>query len=435
MPGVDALQALVQQLEESQWATADAVRQSQLRHVARLADFCAQHSPFFSRRLTQAGLVPADLAAPEHFRRLPIVSRRDVQRAGPDFYCSAVPATHGAVSKTVTSGSTGEPVVARRTGVSALFASAMVMRELIWQRRDLSGRLCLVRARAPEYVRHADWGPPANAWTTTGPSLSLPVTADVPQLATWIREFDPTVLVIYPSTLRALMAHCSAHDLSFPALRQVLTTGETLPIDLRQSVEESLGVTLADCYSSEEFGCIAAQCPDGNGYHVMAEALLVEVLDGRGQPCEPGEIGRITVTDLHNYATPFIRYQIGDFAEVAPPCPCGRGLPTLARIVGRERNLIAFRDGRRHWPITGLLRVRDVVPVAQYQLVQESYEQIEMRLVSDRALTPEEEQRLKVIFRDTVGYPFDIRVRYFTDRIPTGPSGKFEEFVSLVETS
>jgi phenylacetate-CoA ligase len=434
MSGVGALHALVRQLDESQWAPRDALRDSQLRHVARLADFCAGQSPYFSRRLAQAGLAPADLGTADGFNRLPVMTRRDAQQAGADLYCVVAPATHGAVSESATSGSTGEPIVARRTAVSALFANAMVVRELSWHQRELSGRLCTVGARVREYVRHPDWGAPATSIAATGEALSLPVTADVGQLAAWIRDFDPTLLVIYPSTLRALVKLVSACRITFPALRQVLTTGETLSEDLRPSVEAVLGASLVDCYSSEEFGCIAAQCPDGNGYHVMAEALLVEVLDRSGRPCAPGEVGRITVTDLHNYATPFVRYDIGDVAEVAPPCSCGRGLPTLARILGRERNLIVLRDGRRHWPVTGLLRVRDVVPVAQYQVVQESVERVEMRLVSDRELTRDEEQRLKAMFRDTVGYPFDIRLRYFTDRIPTGPSGKFEEFVSLVET-
>lgn len=435
MDPVTALRGLVEQLERSQWAQAGAIAASQLRHVERLAAHACAHSPMFARRLSRAGLTPADLGTADGFQRLPVMTRRDVQAAGDDLHCHSVPDTHGPVTQAATSGSTGEPVVVRRTLVSALFAEAMIVRELRWHERDLSGRLCLVRANIPHYARHEDWGAPANLFARTGPLLALPIAADVSQLVTWVREFDPTLLVIYPSTLRAFAAHCRRRRIALPALAQILTIGETLSDAVRAEAELTFDAEVSDCYSSEEFGALALQCPVSGLYHVMAESLLVEVLDDSGNPCPPGQIGRVTVTDLHNYATPLVRYDIGDYAEVAAPCPCGRGLPAWRRIVGRERNLIVMADGRRHWPLTGFPRVRDVAPVAQYQFVQESREHVELRLVVDRVLTSDEEQRLKALFCETAGHPFAVRLTYFDDRLPSAPSGKFEEFVCRVEAN
>jgi phenylacetate-coenzyme A ligase PaaK-like adenylate-forming protein len=62
----------------------------------------------------------------------------------------------------------------------------------------------------------------------------------------------------------------------------------------------------------------------------------VEVLDEEGRPCAPGETGRVVATSLNNFAMPLIRYETGDTAEVGAPCPCGRGLPVLTRIMGRD---------------------------------------------------------------------------------------------------
>jgi len=59
-----------------------------------------------------------------------------------------------------------------------------------------------------------------------------------------------------------------------------------------------------------------------------------------------GQVGRVVVTDLHNFATPLIRYDLGDYAEMADTCPCGRGLPALKRIMGRRRNMVRLPDGR-----------------------------------------------------------------------------------------
>jgi phenylacetate-CoA ligase len=423
------LNALVEQLDASQWAGSDALLASGRRHVARLAEHAHASSPYFAERLTAAGVTPADLAHAGGFTRLPVMTRRDAQAAGDRLYCVSVPERHGEVGVTVTSGSTGEPVTTRRTLVAALFWNAMAMRDLRWHQRDLAGRLCTIRAHTSTYAESADWGPPASLLTKTGPALALPIATDASQLVEWLRAWSPTFLSLYPSTLAAFTDYCARHDVRVPSLRQVLTTGETLSAAVRADATAVLNVAVTDCYSSEECGCIALQCPESGLYHVMAESVLVEVLHDDGRPCGEGEAGRVVVTDLHNYATPLVRYDIGDVAQVGPPCPCGRGLPTLRHVLGRQRNLIRLPDGRRHWPLTGFPRCRDIAPVLQYQLVQETVDLIVARLVVERPLRDDEEERLRELFREAAGYPFQLRFSYVRDRLA---SDKFEEFVCRV---
>jgi phenylacetate-CoA ligase len=426
------LRALVAQLDRSQWASSAAIASSQFDHLRRLAAHCRTHSAHFASRLEHAGLTPDDLATPAGLAMLPVLTRRDVQRAGAAWYCASVPRGHGDVHESRTSGSTGEPVVVRRTAVNRLFWNALVMRDHQWHGRALSGRLCAISPRVTTRTEHADWGPPAGLLTTTGRSVVLPIAADLPRLVDWVRDFAPTTLVSRPATLGGIAAYCRTHDVALPSLRHVMSLGDTLAAAVRDAVTTTFGVSVADCYSSEEFGQIAMQCPDSGSYHVASESVLAEVLNERGEACRPGEIGRVTLTALHNYATPLIRYAIGDFVEVGSDCACGRGLPTWRRILGRERNLLTKPDGTRHWPLTGFHLCREVAPIAQYQFVQESREDIEARLVVERELTGEEEERLRSLFQSWVGYPFRVRFTYFPDRIPVSVSGKLEDFVSLV---
>ena len=164
----------------------------------------------------------------------------------------------------------------------------------------------------------------------------------------------------------------------------------------------------------------------------MAETLIVEVLREDGAPARVGEAGQVAITDLHNHATPLIRYLVGDHAEVGPPCPCGRGLPTLARILGRTRNMIVKPDGARHWPLTGYKQFREIAPVVQYQFVQTALDRVEVRLVAERPLTAEEETDLAEHIRWKLRHPFAVDFVYFPERLPLGPNGKFEEFLSLL---
>jgi phenylacetate-CoA ligase len=424
-----ALQELVEQLEASQWASGRELLDSQLRHLSRLARHFEAHSPWFARRLRDAGVTQAtQLGHRSALHHLPVLTRREMQAAGEAFYC-AVPQGHGTVSESRTSGSTGEPVVVRRTGVSRLFSAALAMRELCWHRRDVRGRLCTIRPTTSDYELYESWGPPASVFGPTGPMLALPIAADVTQLAAWISEFQPNMLVAFPSTLGVLAAHFRHRRLTLPGLRDVLTFGETLSASVRAAVEATFGVMVADSYSSQEIGHIAIECPVSGLYHVMSESVIAEVVDEDGRPCLPGQFGRILVTDLHNYATPLVRYAIGDVAEVADPCPCGRGLPAWKRILGRERNFICMPDGSRHWPLTGFPRCREVAPVIQYQVVQHSLTTIEARLVVERPLTAGEEDRLRVLFQQAAGFHFNVRFTYVGGRLTPGRSGKFEEFV------
>ena len=108
---------------------------------------------------------------------------------------------------------------------------------------------------------------------------------------------------------------------------------------------------LIDQYSANEVGQIACQCPHCKDYHINSETVLVEILDQEGAPVAPGETGRVVLTSFYNYAMPFIRYEIGDNAQVAKSKPdCRITLPRLTRIMGRYRNNFTLRDGRIIFP-------------------------------------------------------------------------------------
>ena len=95
---------------------------------------------------------------------------------------------------------------------------------------------------------------------------------------------------------------------------------------------------------------------------MQSEHLRVEVLDEQGQPCREGENGQVVITDLHNFAMPLIRYALHDWAEVGPTCPCGRGLPTLRRVVGRIRNMAISPEGKSYRPVLETRRMLEAIP-------------------------------------------------------------------------
>lgn len=428
------LVALLQQLEEIQWLPAEVISGYQHRQLVALAEYGNEYSIHFRARLLSSNLKPTDLSTPEGLRRLPVLSRHEIQTSKEDLFCSMLPQAHAPIKLSHSSGSTGEPVNVRRTAISNLFYHAMTIREHMWHQRDFKGRLAIIRANLPAGVTKMDnWGEPYCSLFNTGPVYVKPITADIDQQLAWLKDVNPESLQTYPTNLSALLQRFERSNIKLPQLRQIRTVGETLKEEVRTTARRVFNVEIADIYSTEEVGTIALQCPESGLYHVMSESLIVEVLDERGESCGPGQIGRVVVTDLHNYATPLIRYDIGDYAEVGDDCPCGRGLKVLKRIVGRSRNMLLLPDGRKIWPLLADHLFNDIVTIRQHQLIQRSRETIEARLVTEIPLTIEQEKRLTGLIHQLLGYPFELKFVYFPETIPGTMGCKFEDFVCEIQ--
>jgi phenylacetate-CoA ligase len=308
------------------------------------------------------------------------------------------------------------------------------LREHLWQRRDFSKRFGAIRYvsppdRDPKGKLSATWGSPVAELYRSGPGSVIHVGYPVDVLADWLNAFDPHYLLTYPSVATALLDELDAKPAS---LEEVRLISEPVQPTLEARLREEWSVRVSEIYSANEMGNVAFRCSEHDNLHVQPETVLVEVLSEGGEPCAAGETGRLVITPLHNLATPLIRYELGDYATLGEPCPCGRGSPVLHRILGRVRNLVHAPDGRRYWPVLG--KFRSIDAVSQFQYVQSAPDTIEMRLVLNRPLTGEEQARIVDLVRDALDFPFRVEIRP-VQSIERGPTGKYEEFLSLLPPS
>jgi phenylacetate-CoA ligase len=427
------LAAMAFQFDRSQWEKADAIVARQHRQLVTLAEFHATHCSPFAARLASAGLTPADLASPAGLARLPELTRIMVQSGDHRVAEDKLPKMHRPLGQVNTSGSTGEPVRVTRTALNRLHWLGLSIRFHLWAEADLGGRLAVIRANLTQHGTRNDWSAPMHLLWPTGSMLLIDIEDDVDAQLDKLVDFAPTSVLVYPSNLAALSERMLSRGIALPSVQRWRTLGETLTPDTRERLALASAAPVIDCYSSEELGYLALQCPDVPGhYHISSETLIVELVDDDGAPVPRGDVGRVLVTDLHNLSAPMIRYAIGDHAVAGPPCRCGRGLPTLTRIMGRTRNMIVKPDGSRHWPLTGYKQFRDIAPIRQYQFRQHAVDAIELRLITERPLTSEEEAALIAHVQWKLRHPFRIDLVYFNDRLPLGNNGKFEEFLSLI---
>jgi phenylacetate-CoA ligase len=420
---------LQRELERSQWWPTEQVVAEQFDKLRALLAHAAETVPFYRERLRTAGIDPVYAIEPEAFVRLPLLTRRDVQVQGSALRSQAPPSAHGDLVEHKTGGSTGEPLRLFGTRFNSRFWRALTLRDHLWHRRDFSGKLCAIRSRVQD-GEYRGWGPATDALFVTGPSAILNIRTDLPRQLEWLQQHDPDYLLSHPTNLRELAKLSQARGVMLSQLREVRTFGECVPPDLRALCGDAWNARLTDVYSAEEVGYIALQCPEYEHYHLQSEHLLVEILDDAGRPCAPGTIGRVVVTTLNNYATPLIRYAIGDHAEAGAPCDCGRGLPVIKRILGRTRNMMALPDGQRFWPSTPMLRYADM-GIRQLQLIQHTREMIEARFVAERPLLPEDERTVIAGIHDALGFPFSVTLTPVAE-IPRADNMKFQDFISLV---
>jgi phenylacetate-CoA ligase len=444
IPGVDfpalpnprgcQLLALQFQLERSQWLSPDEIADEQARLAQRVYQHAITNIPFYRERYGNAGLGFDSLRDRDDWRQVPLLRRADIQANFQQLQCR--PKDHGELSTSTTTGSSGSPVVVVGTAVSRILWHALTLRNHLWHSHDFAAKMATIRAlrglSESLEQRERNWGGATIDLIATGPMVALDVHASIDEQAAWLVQENPDYLLTYPSIALALLEHMEREKLALPNLRELATFGELLEPRVRSLCQRVWGVPVVDGYSSQEVGYIALQCPQAEHYHVQAESLIVEIIDERGNWCRPGEIGRVVVTTPHNFAMPLIRYEIGDYAEVGDPCPCGRGLPVLRRIVGRQRNMAVLPDGRVVWPYMNekLLKdngLSDSMRVRQVQIIQTEPDAIQVKLVSACPFQPEEESLVKLVMADAFGWPMRVQLTY-VDAIERGPGGKFEDY-------
>jgi len=408
----------------------EKIQHYQLAQAQALINHAHKTVPYYKDILAPFAGKPLGQLTMAEFRKIPLLNRTLIQDHKDALVTTSLPASHGRMFDVRTSGSTGRPMEVKGTAVTGTMYMAQSVRGHIWHQRDLTLKNVTIRAlngdKEIEYNR---------GWSAGSVGLNVMLDKKIPSakiLDILVKE-DPDYLQCYPSTLRDLLRLSIERKVKLNKLREVRTLSEILEPDLVIQVKKHWGIRVVNNYSAMEINVIALECPDEpKNMHIMAESVLLEVLDDDGNACQPGEIGRCVVTTLSNYATPLIRYEYGDYAEVGPACSCGRGLPALTKIIGRKHNLMVLANGDKFSPTIPPSDALFELPLRQYQLVQTSLEEVEIRVVTDRKLTVEEEGRLIKIYKEEEKYPFNFTVKYM-EGIPSMASGKYDLFRSEVD--
>lgn len=437
------------QLLHNEFLDHEQQRAGQQAALARMLGFAIEQTPYYRELCRREHLDPRAVLEPGGIARLPVLTRQTLQAESARLQPAALPGNDRPGGATKTSGTTGQPVSVRHTVHSMIMFSLLAQREARWFRFDPM-QTCAQLRPSTDLPRRADgqmmeqgdshrsdhW-PLLGRFFDTGAGVSMSNLNPVELQLRWLAETCPAYLIGLSSDLEHL-ALSHAADGGLDNLRACQAISQQMTAGMRQLIERRLGVPVHEDYGLNEIGLVAARCPEAGRYHVHAEHCFVEIVNDEGQPCRPGETGRLLVTGLSNTAMPLIRYDADDLAEPAEgPCPCGRSLPSFAGLHGRYRRRAYLPSDT--WPRwERLARVFEELPtdmhhgVQRYQLHQYRDGSFELRMVLRGELPAVLTERIETSWREAGGIvgserPLALRV---VDDIPRPRGGKFQNFTS-----
>jgi phenylacetate-CoA ligase len=421
----------LQALEKSQWLSRAELEALQLQKLQALLLSAQQHSPWHAERIANSGM-NLDAISFEELRKLPLMTRADVQQHGQEMVWPEVP---GGAYRYTTGGSSGSPLIFN-------FGRSR-------QASDAAGR---IRARRWWGVNVGEpelylWGAPVELNKTDKIKMirdrllnqlvlnAFEMSPD--NMSTYlimIQKFKPKCIYGYASSLALLASYALQNNrqLSLPALKVVCTTGEPLYPEQRQLISEFFKVPVANEFGSRDAGFIA----HANSHQqmlVLSESNILEVLDADGRPVKPGEMGEAVITGLCSEAQPFIRYRTGDMVKLSVETDKdGRGLHVLDEIVGRSTDFIVHQNGSIVHALAAIYVLRETLGVEQFKIIQQAINEFEILIVcnvfwNSASLTVIEDK-----FKGRFGSACKIHVQLVT-KIPTEASGKTRQVVSKVQ--
>lgn len=229
-------------------------------------------------------------------------------------------------------------------------------------------------------------------------------------------------LTMYPASMSILSNYIETKkvDLSKSELRGVFTISEAPNEYDKEKLSKLLGCPVNAFYSSQENGNMSLQ-DGGEEYRYDTSTWYVEILKfDSDEPAEEGEVGRIVVTDLYNYAFPMIRYDNGDVACYYKRKVEGtdRYKLWLAKVYGRRTDMVFAKDGT---PVSFnilTVKMRGIENLIQWQFIQLDEAKYKFLLNSNGPVDTDE---IKRRYADICGD--DIEFEY-VDEIPVMASGK-----------
>jgi phenylacetate-CoA ligase len=395
--------------------------------------FAYDEVPWYRRVMTERGISPADFRSTSDLALLPAVEHDDLLSNSGEFLPRGVRVAE--LVELRTSGSSGAPRTIYHDVEGMIAGWAVKLRERSLREKHI-GQLKKYRSASlsmegdsVERVReHFRVSAPA-VWKLIPDTRRFSAFEDPARVVEGLREWRPERISGYGSAIGRLFRYAADSGAEFPLPRIVNFSSDSLSSTERGIIEDHFGVPVLGVYGSTEAFSIGYECGEGEGYHVNEDAAFVRIVDGDGRDAAPGEPGSVLVSNLVNRGTVLLNYRLGDVAaSIEGPCPCGRPLPRIRLLEGRDNAWIERPNGPPIHPfrLSGPL---NRLEVGRWQIVQPHIDRLIVRVLPTPGQDRDRlELSIRALVREVVRPDLEVEVE-FPPELDHTRSGKVLSFV------
>lgn len=320
------------------------LKQLQLERLKAVVTQAVARSPFYQKKLAEAGVKAEEIKSLEDVARLPFTTKAEMRHHYP-WGLLAVPLKE-VVRVHASSGTTGKPVVAGYSRADmAVWAEVMA--------RTLTS----VGVTAEDIMHNCygyglfTGGLGFHLGAETLGATTVPVSSGLTRRQLMLLEdFGATVLACTPSYALVIAEEAAAQGIEIKdrlKLRVGVFGAEPWTEKMREEIEAALHLKAYDCYGLTEIigPGVAIECEQRHGLHIFEDHFYPEIIDpSSGEVLGYGEEGELVLTTLTKEAMPLIRYRTRDRTVLhAEPCACGRTLVRMEKVLGRTDDMLIVR--------------------------------------------------------------------------------------------
>ena len=401
-------------LDKSQWFSLRELEQYQFSQLQKIITHAYENVEYYTNLFHENNLTPIDFKCLDDLKKIPLLNKSILKKSFNSLIAKNAGKYHPKLY--TTSGSTGEPVKFYLDKPSNVLEFCYYYRYWKWAGYKIGDKF--VELANDFFVNHEKFS--GNLYHYNKLTRSLKMNTNLLsedtalEFAECIRKFKPDFLFGVSSgiyCLALLFQQCGIDNIRFKA---VFSHADMMLDSYRELIEEIFKCNVFDSYGHMERTVSICQCDKGK-YHFNSEYGIMEILDAEPNADGTGVIGKVVGTSLHNFAMPFLRYEIGDYIEVPlshQPCECGRNLPVIKKIHGRQDDAVITPSGKI---VTELFTLFDEIQgVDLGQVIQETKTRIHLKIAKNAFFTDKSEQEILALLNKIIGTDMDITKEYVT---------------------
>jgi phenylacetate-CoA ligase len=342
---------------QNQWKKPEELKKIQNKMLRRIILHAYKNTVFYRKLWKKNSIDVESIKTVEDLRKLPVISKLDLIKNYNQFLTTNLKLKR--MIMRTTSGTSGVGMKVPFDEKSWDYLEAIYLRSLLAAGYDPRKPLAYYWYTPFEKTIHERLG--------FMKKILIPCRLTEEQQIKILQKINPEYIYYFSSSIFSIAKKMKKEGIEIIP-KCVITHAEVLSDKMRNTIENAFQAPVFDQYGTAEFIRVAWECNEKTGYHVDADSTITEILKD-DEPVSSGERGSAVFTCIANDTFPLIRYKIGDiFVATDDKCNCGRNLPLIKSIEGREKDLIKLKSGKILYPKMVIDSIADIDQIYKFRV-------------------------------------------------------------------